>query len=242
MYACLCVCMCVCREAGKHLEVTGSSKALSIITGLKISQLCDLLTVKFPNMWPWNFTTAADVHDICDLWRVHCEKEEKHESVMCSGDWQGCEHSLKAETTVDKEEINSVLLQTLSGKLVRFGQNCAFLSCELRSFCALHLVCFLFYIMPLMQTPLPKITGRNKLWPVPTVLFLCVWLYKYGLVSCWCCLHPNGECWNELPAHDALWAGSGVIFWMDDSQWVLLGQSRQVGNCVGYTDFFFPSN
>lgn len=115
-----------------------------------------------------------------------------------------------------------------------------FLSCELRSFCALHLVCFPFYIMPLMRTPMLKITGRNKLWPVPTVLFLCVWLYKYGLVSRWCCLHPNGECWNELPAHDA-WAGGGVIFWMDDSQRVLLGQSRQVGSCMGYTDFFFSS-
>lgn len=38
-------------------------------------------------------------------------------------------------------------------------------------------------------------------------------------------------------APDSLWAGSCVIFWMDDSRWVPLGQSRQACSYVGYTQF-----
>lgn len=44
----LCVCLCVCVwvlfKAGKHLEMTGLSRALQINTSAKISQINDLLT------------------------------------------------------------------------------------------------------------------------------------------------------------------------------------------------------
>ena len=69
------VCVCVCCKAGKHLEMTGQSWALYIVTSAKISQLDDLLTVKVPNARPGNVDTSPEMHDIYDFWAVYCERE-----------------------------------------------------------------------------------------------------------------------------------------------------------------------
>ncbi len=39
----------VCYKAGKHLEMTGQSRTLNLVTSAKISWLGDLLSVKVPN-------------------------------------------------------------------------------------------------------------------------------------------------------------------------------------------------
>lgn len=85
-----------------------------------------------------------------------------------------------------------------------------------------------------------QIAGRDTFWPITAVLVpLCALVLQAGV---WChtapnlphCSHrrslPKGCVETASPACYVLQAASRVIFGMDDSRWLLPGQSRQAGN------------